>query len=59
MFMFSEINRAARILQAMRKAHDSQKGAVGLDGTMIDAPMIKQASLHEVLANAPQSYSLT
>ncbi|KAF9485859.1 beta subunit of citrate lyase [Pholiota conissans] len=38
-----EINRAARILQAMQKAHDSQKGAVGLDGTMIDAPMIKQA----------------
>ncbi|KAF8195490.1 Pyruvate/Phosphoenolpyruvate kinase-like domain-containing protein [Pholiota molesta] len=38
-----EIVHAAKILQAMQKAHDSQKGAVGLEGTMIDAPMIKQA----------------
>ncbi|KAF8967068.1 Pyruvate/Phosphoenolpyruvate kinase-like domain-containing protein [Flammula alnicola] len=38
-----EIIRAAKILQTMKKAHESQKGAVGLDGYMIDAPMIKQA----------------
>jgi citrate lyase subunit beta-like protein len=38
-----EITRAAKILSAMEKAHGNQKGAVGLDGLMIDAPMIKQA----------------
>ncbi len=26
----------------MQIAHDSQKGAIGLEGEMIDAPMIKQ-----------------
>ncbi|KAM6494139.1 Pyruvate/Phosphoenolpyruvate kinase-like domain containing protein [Amanita muscaria] len=38
-----EIDRAAKIVHAMKLAHSSQKGAVGLDGFMIDAPMIKQA----------------
>ena len=38
----SEIERAAKIVHAMKLAHSSQKGAVGLDGFMIDAPMIKQ-----------------
>ncbi|KAK7682421.1 hypothetical protein QCA50_014626 [Cerrena zonata] len=43
-----EILRAAKILHQMKKAHSSQKGAIGLaveDGPteMIDAPMIKQA----------------
>jgi len=38
-----EINRAVRILQAMKVAHGSQKGAIALDGHMIDAPMVKQA----------------
>ncbi|KAH8825074.1 Pyruvate/Phosphoenolpyruvate kinase-like domain-containing protein [Flagelloscypha sp. PMI_526] len=41
-----EIDRAARILHAMTLAHSSEadaKGAVGLDGEMIDAPMLKQA----------------
>ncbi|KAL0573478.1 hypothetical protein V5O48_008486 [Marasmius crinis-equi] len=38
-----EITRAAKILHQMKTAHASQKGAIGLDGEMIDAPMIKQA----------------
>jgi citrate lyase beta subunit len=38
-----EIQRAAKIMRAMSIAHNSQKGAVGLEGIMIDAPMIKQA----------------
>ncbi|KAI0916965.1 hypothetical protein AcW2_007223 [Taiwanofungus camphoratus] len=43
-----EILRAARILHRMKMAHDSQKGAIGLElegggKEMIDAPMIKQA----------------
>ncbi|CAA7261424.1 unnamed protein product [Cyclocybe aegerita] len=38
-----EIALAARILSAMHNAHASKKGAVGLDGKMIDAPMIRQA----------------
>ncbi|KAJ3715530.1 Pyruvate/Phosphoenolpyruvate kinase-like domain-containing protein [Lentinula raphanica] len=37
-----EILRAAKILHGMEAAHASQKGAIGLDGEMIDAPMIKQ-----------------
>ncbi|KAJ3904445.1 citrate lyase beta subunit [Lentinula edodes] len=39
-----EILRAAKILRGMQVAHASQKGAIGLDGEMIDAPMIKQAT---------------
>ncbi|KAJ4491614.1 citrate lyase beta subunit [Lentinula edodes] len=39
-----EILRAAKILHGMQVAHASQKGAIGLDGEMIDAPMIKQAA---------------
>ncbi|KAJ3830638.1 citrate lyase beta subunit [Lentinula raphanica] len=39
-----EILRAAKILHGMEAAHASQKGAIGLDGEMIDAPMIKQAT---------------
>ncbi|KAE9405715.1 citrate lyase beta subunit [Gymnopus androsaceus JB14] len=38
-----EILRAAKILHGMQAAHASQKGAIGLEGEMIDAPMIKQA----------------
>ncbi|KDQ25936.1 hypothetical protein PLEOSDRAFT_32314 [Pleurotus ostreatus PC15] len=38
-----EILRAAKIVHAMKAAHASQQGAVGLEGEMIDAPMIKQA----------------
>ncbi|KAI0947504.1 hypothetical protein AcV7_009917 [Taiwanofungus camphoratus] len=43
-----EILRAARILHRMKMAHDSQKGAIGLElegggKEMIDAPMINQA----------------
>lgn len=37
-----EIKRAVKILQAMKAAHESQQGAIALDGQMIDAPMIKQ-----------------
>jgi len=39
-----EIIRAAKIIHAMKIAHQSEKGAIGLDGEMIDAPMIKQVS---------------
>jgi len=38
-----EIQRATKIMRTMTIAHNSQKGAVGLEGIMIDAPMIKQA----------------
>lgn len=41
---FAEILRAAKILHGMQAAHASQKGAIGLEGEMIDAPMIKQVS---------------
>jgi citrate lyase subunit beta-like protein len=46
-FDSAEISRAARIVHAMERAHNSQIGAVGLnDGNgkteMIDAPMLKQ-----------------
>jgi citrate lyase beta subunit len=34
--------RAAKIIHQMEMAHASQKGAVGLEGEMIDAPMLKQ-----------------
>lgn len=37
-----EILRAAKILRAMEHAHASEKGAVGVEGEMIDAPMLKQ-----------------
>lgn len=37
-----EILRAAKILRAMERAHAAEKGAVGLEGEMIDAPMLKQ-----------------
>jgi len=38
-----EMLRAAKIIHQMEMAHASQKGAVGLEGEMIDAPMLKQA----------------
>ncbi|KAG6832008.1 hypothetical protein H0H92_006044 [Tricholoma furcatifolium] len=38
-----EILRAAKILHGMQMAHAAAKGAVGLEGEMIDAPMLKQA----------------
>jgi citrate lyase beta subunit len=38
----SEIVRAARVLKEMQRAHEAEIGAIGLDGQMIDAPMIKQ-----------------
>ncbi|PPQ77480.1 hypothetical protein CVT25_011350 [Psilocybe cyanescens] len=38
-----EILRASKVIEAMNRAHESQKGAADLDGKMIDAPMIKQA----------------
>ena len=45
----AEIALAARIVHAMKEAHALQKGAVGLDGQMIDAPMIKQVSGSQVV----------
>ncbi|KAF8895283.1 Pyruvate/Phosphoenolpyruvate kinase-like domain-containing protein [Infundibulicybe gibba] len=33
----------SKILREMQRAHASEKGAVGLEGEMIDAPMLKQA----------------
>lgn len=37
-----EILRAAKIVRAMQQAQAIEKGAVGLEGEMIDAPMLKQ-----------------
>ncbi|KAF8798832.1 P-loop containing nucleoside triphosphate hydrolase protein [Phlegmacium glaucopus] len=48
----AEIVRAARILREMQRAHEAEIGAIGLDGQMIDAPMIKQAQQIINLANA-------
>lgn len=47
-----EILRAAKILRSMALAHASEKGAVGLEGEMIDAPMLKQAQKIILLAEA-------
>jgi len=38
-----EIVRAAKIVREMRSAYELERGAIGLDGEMIDAPMLKQA----------------
>ncbi|RDB17841.1 Citrate lyase subunit beta-like protein, mitochondrial [Hypsizygus marmoreus] len=38
-----EILRAAKIIHGLELAHSQAKGAVGLEGEMIDAPMLKQA----------------
>ena len=40
-----EIVRAGKILKEMQRAHGAQIGAIGLDGQMIDAPMIKQVDV--------------
>ncbi|KIK03329.1 hypothetical protein K443DRAFT_676816 [Laccaria amethystina LaAM-08-1] len=47
-----EILRAAKILRSMALAHASEKGAFGLEGEMIDAPMLKQAQKIILLAEA-------
>lgn len=47
-----EILRAAKILKGMREAHASEKGAIGIDGEMIDAPMLKQATKIIAIAEA-------
>ncbi|KIY71200.1 beta subunit of citrate lyase [Cylindrobasidium torrendii FP15055 ss-10] len=39
----AEILRAAKILYQMELAQANRRGAIGLEGEMIDAPMIKQA----------------
>lgn len=39
-----EILRAAKILHQLKLAHAAERGAVGLEGEMIDAPMLKQVS---------------
>lgn len=41
-FMLVEILRAAKILHQLRLAHSAERGAVGLEGEMVDAPMLKQ-----------------
>jgi hypothetical protein len=48
--LLQDILRAVKIVNAMRHAHSSQLGAVGLDvgdgiTEMIDAPMLKQVSM--------------
>ncbi|KAG6897767.1 hypothetical protein C0992_011436 [Termitomyces sp. T32_za158] len=40
-----EIFRAAKILHGMQAAHAAAKGAVGLEGEMVDAPMLKQVTV--------------
>lgn len=47
-----EILRAAKILKGMQEAHASEKGAIGIDGEMIDAPMLKQAERIITIARA-------
>jgi citrate lyase beta subunit len=44
MSVCAEILRAAKILHKMKLAYEAEKGAIGLEGEMIDAPMIKQVS---------------
>lgn len=43
-----EILRAAKIMKGMQEAHASDRGAIGLEGEMIDAPMLKQVRFHEL-----------
>jgi len=45
-----EILRATKILHQLGLAHGTERGAVGLEGEMIDAPMLKQVRdfLHQV-----------
>ena len=50
-----EIIRAAKILHSMASAHSEAKGAVGLDGEMIDAPMLKQV---KTVQSTPQGERL-
>ncbi|TEB39694.1 beta subunit of citrate lyase [Coprinellus micaceus] len=47
-----EILRAAKILKGLKEAHASEKGAIGIDGEMIDAPMLKQAEKIIAVAEA-------
>ncbi|RXW24505.1 hypothetical protein EST38_g1365 [Candolleomyces aberdarensis] len=48
-----EILRAAKILKGLKNAHISEaKGAIGIDGEMIDAPMLKQAEQIIAIAEA-------
>jgi hypothetical protein len=48
---FVEILRAAKILRSMALAHASEKGAVGLEGEMIDAPMLKQVRTRSIVGH--------
>jgi malyl-CoA/(S)-citramalyl-CoA lyase len=41
----ADVDRARRILEAMREAHAEGKGAVSLDGRMIDAASVRQAEV--------------
>ncbi|GLB38507.1 putative C-C_Bond_Lyase of the TIM-Barrel fold [Lyophyllum shimeji] len=47
-----EVLRAAKILHGMRAAHAAARGAVGFEGEMIDAPMLKQAEKIIAIAKA-------
>ena len=47
-----EVKRAKRILAAMREAQASGKGAVSLDGRMIDAASVRQAEVMVAKARA-------
>ena len=49
---FVEILRAAKILRSMALAHVSEKGAVGLEGEMIDAPMLKQVRMRSIAGHS-------
>ncbi|KAG6868228.1 hypothetical protein C0993_006004 [Termitomyces sp. T159_Od127] len=49
------ILRAAKILHGMQAAHAAAKGAVGLEGEMVDAPMLKQAEYTIRVAKAAGS----
>ncbi|KAG6903268.1 Cyclin-dependent kinase catalytic subunit [Termitomyces sp. Mi166 len=44
-----KIIRAAKILHEMQAAHAAAKGVVGLEGEMVDAPMLKQRQTADAL----------
>jgi len=48
----TEIDRARRILKAMREAQAAGKGAISLDGRMIDAASVRQAEVMVAKARA-------
>jgi citrate lyase subunit beta/citryl-CoA lyase len=53
-----QIDWAGRVMDVARRAAEEGKGAVSLDGMMIDMPVIKRAERILSLADGPQEYPL-